>query len=52
MTVRGGVTPIDVRAELTDELIDALAAGDARIGSLVRHIRVDLDRYLRRVRRA
>jgi hypothetical protein len=44
--------PVDVRAELSDELIEALAAGDERIGSLVRHIRVDLDRYLRRVGRA
>jgi len=44
--------PIEVRAALTDDLIDALAAGDARVGALVRSIRTDLDRYLRRVGRA
>jgi 8-oxo-dGTP diphosphatase len=44
--------PVEVRAELTDDLIDALAAGDARVGALVGHIRIDLDRYLRRIGRA
>lgn len=43
--------PGDVRAELTDELIEALAAGNARVGALVDHIRIDLDRYLHRVAR-
>ncbi len=45
------VDPVDMRAGLTDEMIDALAAGNARIGDLVRHIRTDLDRYLRRIGR-
>jgi 8-oxo-dGTP diphosphatase len=43
--------PADVRAELTDDLIDALAAGNPRVGALVHHIRVDLDRYLERAGR-
>lgn len=45
------VDPADQRAELTNELIDALSAGDPRVGDLVRHIRTDLDRYLRRIGR-
>ena len=45
------VDPVDQRNELSDELIDALAAGDPRVGALVRHIRTDLDRYLARVGR-
>jgi 8-oxo-dGTP diphosphatase len=44
--------PVELRATLTDELIDALAKGDPRVGALVRHIRIDLDRYLVRVGRA
>jgi 8-oxo-dGTP pyrophosphatase MutT (NUDIX family) len=44
--------PVALRATLTDEVIDALAAGDERVGALVRHIRVDLDRYLARTGRA
>lgn len=44
--------PVELRAGLTDELIDALAAGNAKVGELVRHIRIDLDRYLARVGRA
>lgn len=43
--------PVELRAGLTDELIDALADGNEKVGSLVRHIRVDLDRYLGRVGR-
>ena len=46
------VDPVDQRDELSDELIDALSAGDARIGALVRHIRTDLDRYLARIGRS
>jgi 8-oxo-dGTP pyrophosphatase MutT (NUDIX family) len=40
--------PVELRATLTDELIEALAEGDERVGALVRHIRTDLDRYLAR----
>jgi 8-oxo-dGTP pyrophosphatase MutT (NUDIX family) len=43
--------PAEVRAGLTDGLIDALAQGDPRVGALVRHIRIDLDRYLGRTGR-
>lgn len=46
------VDPVATRSQLTDEVIDALAAGDERIAALVRHIRVDLDRYLSRTGRA
>jgi len=45
------VDPVDTRASLTDELINLLADGNARVGELVRHIRIDLDRYLRRIGR-
>lgn len=45
------VDPVKMRAGLTDAVIDALAGGDDRIGSLVRHIRADLDRYLARAGR-
>jgi 8-oxo-dGTP pyrophosphatase MutT (NUDIX family) len=38
-----------MREGLTDDFVAALAAGDERVGALVRHIRDDLDRYLRRV---
>jgi hypothetical protein len=40
-----------MRAGLTDEVIDVLAAGNERVGALVRHIRTDLDRYLARIGR-
>ena len=43
------VDPLEYRAVFSDEAIDALAAGDDRIGSLVRHIRTDFDRYLSRI---
>jgi 8-oxo-dGTP diphosphatase len=45
------VDPVTMRADLTDEVIDALAAGNERVGALVRHIRTDLDRYLARIGR-
>jgi 8-oxo-dGTP diphosphatase len=45
------VDPVTMRAGLTDAVIDALAAGDERVGALVRHIRTDLDRYLARIGR-
>lgn len=41
--------PNTLRSTLTDEVIDLLAQGNERIGSLVREIRADLDRYLRLV---
>lgn len=46
------VDPVELRAGLTDDMIDALAAGNERVGDLVRHIRIDLDRYLRRIGRS
>ncbi len=45
------VDPVALRAGLTDQVIDALAAGSERVGALVRHIRTDLDRYLARIGR-
>jgi 8-oxo-dGTP diphosphatase len=45
------VDPVELRVTLTDEVIDALAQGNDRLGDLVRHIRIDLDRYLARVNR-
>lgn len=44
--------PVDMRARLTDETIDAMAEGNDRVGALVRGVRGDLDRYLRRIGRA
>ena len=46
------VDPVELRAGLTDEVVDALATGNERVGALVRHIRTDLDRYLVRIGRA
>lgn len=43
--------PVDLRSAMTDEVIEALAAGNERVGALVRHIRRDLDRYLARIGR-
>jgi 8-oxo-dGTP pyrophosphatase MutT (NUDIX family) len=43
--------PVDMRSLLTDEVIDGLAAGDERVGLLVRRIRDDLDGYLARIGR-
>jgi hypothetical protein len=40
------------RSGVTDEVIDALAAGDEPVGALVRHIRTDIDRYPARIGRA
>jgi 8-oxo-dGTP pyrophosphatase MutT (NUDIX family) len=42
------VRAAEMRALLTDEVLDGIAGGDERIGSLLRHVRTDLDRYLRR----
>jgi 8-oxo-dGTP pyrophosphatase MutT (NUDIX family) len=46
------IDPASMRANLTDPVIEALAAGNERVSMLVRRIREDLDRYLRRVGRA
>jgi 8-oxo-dGTP diphosphatase len=45
------VDPVAMRASMSDDVIDALADGDERVSTLLRRIRVDLDRYLRRVGR-
>ena len=42
----------DMQLLLTDDVIDQIAGGDARVVELVRRIRTDLDAYLRRVARA
>lgn len=39
------------RSRITDEVIDALAKGNPRVGALVHHVRSDLDRYLQRIGR-
>ena len=41
----------DMRALLTDEVLDGMARGEDRILTLLRHIRTDLDRYLTRIAR-
>jgi 8-oxo-dGTP diphosphatase len=43
------VDPVEYRAVFTDDVIDALANGDERVATLVRHIRTDFDRYLSRI---
>lgn len=43
------VKAADMRVLLTDEVIEQIAQGDDRVIDLVRGIRTDLDRYLRRV---
>lgn len=43
------VKPADMRALLTDEVIDGIARDDERIIVLLHRIRADLDRYLARV---
>ena len=40
------VDPEEMRADLTDDVVDAIAAGNQLIGDLVRGVRDDLDRYL------
>jgi 8-oxo-dGTP pyrophosphatase MutT (NUDIX family) len=45
------VDPVDMRALLTDEFVEAVANGDERVVSLLHHIRDDLDRYLKRIGR-
>ncbi|MGH9228941.1 MAG: NUDIX hydrolase [Acidimicrobiales bacterium] len=46
------IDPVELRAGLTDDVINALADGNARVRDLVHHIRTDLDRYLRRIGRS
>ena len=46
------VDPVEMRAVLTDEVLDGIAKGDDRVRTLLHHIRADLDRYLARVGRA
>jgi ADP-ribose pyrophosphatase YjhB (NUDIX family) len=41
------ITGEEMRAVITDEFITDLAAGNQKVGDLVRAIREDLDRYLR-----
>jgi len=45
------VKPHDMRALLTDEVLDGMARGDERLLTLLGHIRTDLDRYLARIAR-
>ena len=52
MTALGGSTRVELRSGLTDEMIDGLAAGNERVADLVRQVRTDLDRYLRRIERS
>jgi 8-oxo-dGTP diphosphatase len=42
------VDPHEMRATITDDFIEALAEGDARLGGLIQSIRDDLDEYLTR----
>jgi 8-oxo-dGTP pyrophosphatase MutT (NUDIX family) len=46
------VDPVDMRALLTDEVIDAMAQGNERVAALVHGVRTDLDRYIVRIGRA
>jgi 8-oxo-dGTP diphosphatase len=45
------VDPVDQRALMTDEVIEALAQGNERVAELVRNVRADLDCYLARIGR-
>ena len=45
------VDPVQMRAALTDDAIEAIAQGHEDVRHMVSHIRTDLDRYLRRVGR-
>ena len=45
------VDPVDMRSLLTDEVIDAMAAGNERVAALVHGVRTDLDRYIARIGR-
>ena len=43
------VDPREMRATLSDEFITDLSAGNERAATIVRNVRDDLDRYLRRI---
>jgi 8-oxo-dGTP pyrophosphatase MutT (NUDIX family) len=45
------VKAADMQALLTDEVIESIAGGDDRVRDLVRRVRTDLDRYVRRIAR-
>jgi 8-oxo-dGTP pyrophosphatase MutT (NUDIX family) len=45
------VDPVEQRARMTDEVIAALAQGNARVAALVEGVRNGLDRYLARIER-
>jgi 8-oxo-dGTP pyrophosphatase MutT (NUDIX family) len=45
------VDPVEMRALLTDEVIETIAQGNERASALVREVRTDLDRYLVRIGR-
>jgi 8-oxo-dGTP pyrophosphatase MutT (NUDIX family) len=45
------VDPVDMRVLLTDEVIESIAQGDARVTQLVQRVRTDLLLYLRRMGR-
>jgi 8-oxo-dGTP pyrophosphatase MutT (NUDIX family) len=42
------VAPSDMRAVMSDELLDTISGGDERIGAALRAIRDDLDRFIAR----
>ncbi len=46
------VDPVDMRSLLTDDVIEATAAGNERVAALVHGVRTDLDRYIARIGRA
>jgi 8-oxo-dGTP diphosphatase len=43
------VTPSDMRALLSPEVIDQISGGRADVRSILEHISIDLDRYLARI---
>jgi 8-oxo-dGTP diphosphatase len=46
------VDAVDMSVLLTDDVIESIAQGDERVARLVRNVRSDLDRYLRRIKPA
>jgi 8-oxo-dGTP pyrophosphatase MutT (NUDIX family) len=45
------VDPVEMRALLTDDVIDVMAEGNERVAALVCGVRTDLDRYIVRIGR-